>query len=235
MIAKKLLEIQKGLRALGKDAKAYNYNYVSGDKLLYYVRPKMDELGLLLLPEVLGVDTKEVLYPQWDSKARTVVEKKEVLYILSMRMTWTDTEDGETLSQEWKAAGMNAFDKGYGSALTYGERYYMLKVFHIATDADDVDAVSAERDKAMEEASAAPAPSPAPGTQAATPGFKPMDINDYWKVVKAEAEGRVSKSGRTYRDEYWKKTHAGRTEMEKFDDDVEQYKIDNGFYDKQGN
>ena len=62
-----------------------------------------------------------------------------------------------------------------------------------------------------------------------------MDINDYWKVVKAEAEGRVSKSGRTYRDEYWKKTHAGRTEMEKFDDDVEQYKIDNGFYDKQGN
>ena len=235
MIAKKLLEIQKGLRALGKDAKAYNYNYVSGDKLLYYVRPKMDELGLLLLPEVLGVDTKEVLYPQWDSKAKAVVDKKEVLYILSMRMTWTDTEDGETLSQEWKAAGMNAFDKGYGSALTYGERYYLLKVFHIATDADDVDAVSAERDKAMEGAVAASEPSPAPGTQAATPGFKPMEINKYWKVVKAAAEGRTSKAGKTYRAEYWEQTHAGRAEMAKFDDDVDQYKIDNGFYDKQGN
>lgn len=226
MIAKKLLEIQKGLRALGKDAKAYNYNYVSGDKLLYYVRPKMDELGLLLLPEVLGVDIREVLYPQWDSKAKAVVDKKEVLYILSMRMTWTDTEDGETLAQEWKAAGMNAFDKGYGSALTYGERYYLLKVFHIATDADDVDAVSAERDKAMEGASA--------GTQAATPGYKPMDINDYWKVIKAAAEGKTTKSGRTYREEYREKTHAGRAEMAKFDDDVDQYKIDNGFYDKQG-
>ena len=235
MIAKKLLEIQKGLRALEKDAKGYNYTYVSGDKLLFHVRPKMDELGLLLLPEVLGVDTKEVLYPQWDSKAKAVVDKKEVLYILSMRMTWTDTEDGETLSQEWKAAGMNAFDKGYGSALTYGERYYLLKVFHIATDADDVDAISTERDKAMEGAVAAQAPSPAPGAQAATPGFKPMDINDYWKVVQAAAEGKTSKSGRTYREEYREQTHAGRTEMEKFDDDVKQYKIDNGYYDKQRN
>ena len=230
MIAKKLLEIQKAVRALGKDAKAYNYDYVSGDKLLYFVRPKMDELGLLLLPEVLGVETKEILYPQWDGKAKAVVEKKEVLYILAMRMTWTDTEDGETFAQEWKAAGMNAFDKGYGSALTYGERYYLLKMFHIATDADDVDAVSADRDKAMEGA-----PAPAPGTQAATPGFKPMDINAYWKVVQAAAEGKTSKSGRTYREEYRVQTHAGRAEMARFDDDVDQYKIDNGYYDKQGN
>lgn len=229
MIAKKLLKIQKDLRALGKNAKAYNYDYVSGDKLLYFIRPKMDELGLLLLPEVLGVDTQEVVYPQWDSKAKAVVEKKEILYVLSMRMTWMDTEDGETLAQEWKAAGMNAFDKGYGSALTYGERYYLLKFFHIATDADDVDAVSADRDKAMEGAF----PSPAPGTQAATPGFKPMDINAYWKVVQAAAEGKTSKSGRTYREEYREQTHAGRAEMAKFDDDVDQYKIDNGYYDKQ--
>lgn len=229
MIAKKLLEIQKNLRALGKDAKGYNYEYVSGDKLLYFVRPKMDELGLLLLPEVLSVDTQEVVYPQWDSKANAVVEKKEILYVLSMRMTWMDTEDGETLAQEWKAAGMNAFDKGYGSALTYGERYYLLKFFHIATDADDVDAVPADRDKAMEGA----LPSPAPGTQAATPGFKPIDINTYWKVVQAAAEGKTSKSGRTYREEYREQTHAGRAEMAKFDDDVEQFKIDNGYYDKQ--
>ena len=109
MIAKKLLEIQKGLRALGKNAKGYNYEYVSGDKLPYYVRPKMDELGLLLLPEVLGVETKEILYPQWDGKARAVVEKKEVLYILAMRMTWTDAEDGETLAQEWSCELLSNF------------------------------------------------------------------------------------------------------------------------------
>lgn len=156
MIQQKLLEIQKSVRALQRDAKAYNYNYVSGDKLLYFVRPKMDELGLLLLPEVLGVETRDVTYQQWDKGAKAMVEKKEILYVLTMRMTWTDTKDGETLPQEWRAAGMNAFDKGYGSALTYGERYYLLKLFHIATDEDDVDAVSADRDAAMEVAEPAP-------------------------------------------------------------------------------
>ena len=156
MIHQKLIEIQKSVRALQRDAKAYNYNYVSGDKLLYFVRPKMDELGLLLLPEVLGVETRDVTYQQWDKGAKAMVEKKEILYVLTMRMTWTDTNDGETLPQEWKAAGMNAFDKGYGSALTYGERYYLLKLFHIATDEDDVDAVSSVRDAAMD--AAAPGP-----------------------------------------------------------------------------
>lgn len=156
MIRQKLIEIQKSVRALQRDAKAYNYNYVSGDKLLYFVRPKMDELGLLLLPEVLGVETRDVTYQQWDKGAKAMVEKKEILYVLTMRMTWADAEDGDTLSQEWRAAGMNAFDKGYGSALTYGERYYLLKLFHIATDEDDVDAVSSARDAAMDSAGPAP-------------------------------------------------------------------------------
>ena len=160
MIHQKLIEIQKSVRALQRDAKAYNYNYVSGDKLLYFVRPKMDELGLLLLPEVLGVETRDVTYQQWDKGAKAMVEKKEILYVLTMRMTWTDTKDGETLPQEWRAAGMNAFDKGYGSALTYGERYYLLKLFHIATDEDDVDAVSSVRDAAMDAAGPAPETKP---------------------------------------------------------------------------
>lgn len=179
MIHKKLLEIQKSVRALQKDAKAYNYDYVSGDKLLSHVRPKMDELGLLLLPEVLGVEARDMSYQQWDRAAKSMVEKKEVLYILSMRMTWTDTEDGETLSQEWRAAGMNAFDKGYGSALTYGERYYLLKLLHIATDADDVDAVSVARDEAMDPESRGPEGRKAsPGRKRAAPADNPPSLEE---------------------------------------------------------
>ena len=41
---------------------------------------------------------------------------------------------------------MNAWDKGLGSALTYGERYFLLKFFHIQTDYDDVDARQDESD-----------------------------------------------------------------------------------------
>lgn len=157
MILKKLMSIQRGLRSMSKDVKAYNYDYISGDKLLSYIRPKMDELGLVLLPEVLETRAEPLTYKAWDRGAKAVVDKTEVLYTLKMRMTWADTEDGETMGQEWQASGMNAFDKGFGSALTYGERYYLLKLFHIATDEDDVDAVSTKREAAMAASGAAPA------------------------------------------------------------------------------
>lgn len=140
MIQQKLLEIQKSVRALKADASGYNYKYLSGDKLLSVVRPKMDELGILLTPEILNVELRELRTQKWDNRAQTAVEQFNLLYILSMRMTWVDTEDGSTLAQEWKTAGENAIDKGYGSALTYGERYYLMKFFHLATDEDDVDA-----------------------------------------------------------------------------------------------
>ena len=39
----------------------------------------------------------------------------------------------------YKRQGMNGFEKGLGSALTYAERYFLLKYFHIATDEDDID------------------------------------------------------------------------------------------------
>ena len=140
MIQQKLLEIQKSVRALKADASGYNYKYLSGDKLLSVVRPKMDELGVLLTPEILGVELRELRTQKWDNRAQAPVEQFNLLYILSMRMTWVDTEDGSTLAMEWKAAGENTIDKGYGSALTYGERYFLMKFFHLATDEDDVDA-----------------------------------------------------------------------------------------------
>lgn len=140
MIQQKLLEIQKSVRALKADASGYNYKYLSGDKLLSVVRPKMDELGVLLTPEILGVELRELRTQKWDNRAQAPVEQFNLLYILSMRMTWVDTEDGSTLAMDWKAAGENAIDKGYGSALTYGERYFLMKFFHLATDEDDVDA-----------------------------------------------------------------------------------------------
>jgi hypothetical protein len=37
------------------------------------------------------------------------------------------------------ANGQNDFEKGLGSALTYAERYFLLKYFHISTDEDDID------------------------------------------------------------------------------------------------
>ena len=134
-IHKKLLELQKAVRGLGRDASGNGYQNVSGSKLLYFVRPKMDELGLLLKQEVLGIE-----YHREDYATRNG-QKAEMFTSVRMRFTWIDTEIGETDVNEFIANGMNAWDKGLGSALTYGERYFLLKYFHIPTDEDDVDAI----------------------------------------------------------------------------------------------
>jgi hypothetical protein len=176
----KLLELQRCSRAFKKDKQAFNYQYVTGDKLLAIIRPKMDDLGLILIPSITSVTTEPVTYQVWDGKAKELVDKMEILAKVEADFTWFDTETGDSLKQHWAGTGMNAFDKGFGSALTYAERYFLLKTFHLATDRDD--ALATERDAAIAEAeekaseqraaqkgAAAPAPSASPVHNPAAP------------------------------------------------------------------
>lgn len=125
-IYKKLLEIQKSINGLSKDSRGYNYDFVSGSKVLGYIKPLMNEQGLLLKQEIVDVVT-------------TPAGEKENLFTVSLKFTWIDTETGETDENMFAAAGCIGKDKGIGGALTYGERYFLLKFFHIATDKDDLD------------------------------------------------------------------------------------------------
>lgn len=129
-----MLEVQKGVVALQKDAQGNASQYLTGNKLLSAVRPLMDAQGLLLLPEVLEATFTPNEY------ATSKGSKKEFFCELKMRFTWVDSETGETLEQLWASTGQTGFDKSLGSALTYGERYYLMKMLHLQTDKDDVDA-----------------------------------------------------------------------------------------------
>lgn len=131
---KKLLALQQAVVGLTKDKKGNSYDYVSGDKVLGIVRPQMDKLGLLLTVDVLRAE-----YARQDYQTKNGA-KSEMFCTLELKFTWIDTDSGETLSNQWASSGMNGFDKSLGSALTYGERYFLLKFLHIATDKDDVDA-----------------------------------------------------------------------------------------------
>ena len=55
-----------------------------------------------------------------------------------MRFKRIDSATGEKDANLFGANGQNDWEKGLGSALTYGERYFLLKHFHTATDEDDV-------------------------------------------------------------------------------------------------
>lgn len=159
----KLLELQQSVRGLLPDSTGGtgNYRYVSGAKLLGVVRPKMDELGLLLKSEILEVVNTRTDY----TVGRDARPKAEMHTCLRMRFTWIDTESGEREECEWAANGQNDWDKGAGSAMTYGERYFLMKFFHIPTDEDDVDARpgdAQEGDKTAPPQASHPTPSPRP-------------------------------------------------------------------------
>ena len=132
-IYKKLHKIQSAILGLGKDKKGNNYEYVTGNKVLSEIKPLMNDLGLLLKQEVISIDNVRQDYATRNGN------KSEINSKVMMRFTWIDIETGEKDENLFGANGQNDWDKGVGSALTYGERYFLLKYFHIATDEDDID------------------------------------------------------------------------------------------------
>jgi hypothetical protein len=130
----KLLEIQKRIMGLGKDKTGNNYKYVTGDKVLGEIKPIMNEFGLLLKQEVLSIENTRQDYSLKNGNLKSEINSK-----VMMRFTWIDCETGERDENLFGANGQNDWDKGLGSALTYAERYFLLKFFHIATDEDDID------------------------------------------------------------------------------------------------
>lgn len=213
-VYKKLQEVQNATRKLAPNATgqtgAATYGYVAGSKLLGCIRPIMDKCGLILTQEVIGCTNTPMTY------ATRSGEKTEMFTSLHLRFTWIDTEDGSKLENEFFANGMNAWDKGLGSALTYAERYYLMKLFHIATDEDDVDALVKE-----EAIQVAPAPAPAPAPQIAT---ATCDRRTYLAMVKKQAVGTLAKSGKTYRETYIEMYAPDAEQLLIFDTDVADYK-----------
>jgi len=130
---KKLLEIQRKIIGLGKDKKSFGYDYVTGAKVLENIKPLMNEYGLLLKQEVLSIENTRQDYTTKQGA------KSEILSKVMMRFTWIDAETGDKDVNEFGANGQNDWEKGLGSSLTYAERYFLLKYFHISTDEDDID------------------------------------------------------------------------------------------------
>ncbi|WP_347217909.1 ERF family protein [Chryseobacterium sp.] len=145
----KLHSIQSKVNGLGKDKQSNTYSYVTGSKVLEYIKPLMNEYGLILKQEVLSIDNERMDYTvkgkRWEevNGQNKQIEydkpKSEILSKVMMKFTWIDSESGDKDENLFGANGQNDWEKGLGSALTYGERYFLLKFFHIATDEDDID------------------------------------------------------------------------------------------------
>lgn len=130
----KLLEMQRRVDKVVRDGKntSDKYDFASDENVLDTFRPLMDELGLLLIPSVTGSNLHEGTTRS--GTARYLTE-------LTVNMVWHDVASGAELTVPWYAQGVDlAGEKGVGKALTYAEKYFLLKFFHVATKKDDPDA-----------------------------------------------------------------------------------------------
>ncbi|GJM72960.1 hypothetical protein HMSSN036_51760 [Paenibacillus macerans] len=139
-IYQKLLEVRKAVSYLKKESQSSQYQYTGSAQVLASVREKINEQGLLLVPRINDKNllTETIEYTDGNKPKKTTTYFTE----LSMTMTWVNTDNpSETIECPWYSQGVDvAGEKGVGKALTYGEKYFILKFFNIPTDKDDPDA-----------------------------------------------------------------------------------------------
>lgn len=138
-IYQKIVEVRKSIEGFSKDKKSFGYEYVSGNQILRSIKVKMDELGLMLIPS-MDYDTL-----QWQKHEYVTSKGKEALdFIVQAKMTytWINAENPEEkIEIPWVCIGQQQDDisKAMGTAMTYNERYFLLKFFGLPTDEDDAD------------------------------------------------------------------------------------------------
>lgn len=148
-IYQKLIEVRKAVPYIQKADEGSQYKYTGSSRVLASVRDKLDELGLLLVPAVTNHNLllSEIEFKNESGNAT----KRTTTYFteLEMTMTWINADNPEEkIECGWYAQGVDiAGEKGVGKALTYGEKYFMLKFFNIPTDKDDPDAFQAKHEQ----------------------------------------------------------------------------------------
>lgn len=132
-VYRKLMALQRAIEVMPKDAKnqKMGFAYASSSGVLKRVREVMDEVGLLLLFDVI----RHEVVPNAAYKGA------QSLTVIDVAATWVDADNPESqVTMTWAGQGADDGEKGIGKALTYMEKYNVLKCLHIPTDEVDPDA-----------------------------------------------------------------------------------------------
>lgn len=174
----KLIEVRKCVPYLQKEKQSQQYKYVSSSQVLANCIAKMNELGVLLVPQVIDHRVTASAIEQEDKATGTVTKRTHTYFTeLDMEYTWINAEKPEErIVCSWYGQGIDtAGEKGVGKALTYAEKYFMLKFYNIATDQDDPDAFQTKHEEKV--APLKPVAKPAPA--------KEMPSEEYLQEVLA--------------------------------------------------
>lgn len=136
-LSQRILEVKKTIDFFRKDTKGYNFTYVSGTQVLSKIKAKMEEMGIMLFPEITFVNPLQII----EVPNRNGELHNEYIVSGTMNYVFEDVASREQKTIMWHFYGQQIDpSQAFGSALTYSERYFLLKFFNIPTDDADPDA-----------------------------------------------------------------------------------------------
>lgn len=102
----------------------------------------MIEHNLLLVPKTSDENYKQIEVTRFNKKASREVTTSEFVVEMKLTYLWIDADKPEEqLEVSFYSVGQqDDVSKAHGTALTYAERYFLMKFFNIPTDEDDADA-----------------------------------------------------------------------------------------------
>ena len=135
-IHQRINEAKHSMEGFIKDSKGYQYNYVSGSQVLHKLNPELYKHGINI--------TFKTSDAKYEAVNVVVKGKEKTEYIVSLNVHYTITNTDrieEKIESTIFAIGQQDDpSKALGTALTYSERYFLMKFFGLPTDEDDADA-----------------------------------------------------------------------------------------------
>lgn len=137
----KLAKIRKPVEVMQRNKSGFGYKYVTDTELLAKISGLMDKYGVSLVPSVVPNSTKVEPYSYEKTKGGKTEIVNEILVHGDMKYTWVNNDNpNEQIVVDWVMVGHQGDgSQGFGSALTYSMRYFLLKYFGVATPDDDPD------------------------------------------------------------------------------------------------
>lgn len=139
----KVAKIARGCGVMQKNGKGFNYKYTTEDEVLAAVTGLMKKynvsLVLSITPNTLQI--QPVHTTKYDKKADREVPVNEAIVSAEAVFTWVNLDNtDDKLEVPWVICGSQEdVSQAFGGALTYANRYFLLKSLQMATVEDDPD------------------------------------------------------------------------------------------------
>ena len=91
----KIADVKANIDGFTKDAKSYNYSYVSGSQVLHRIRNKMIENNLLLVPKTSEENYKQIDVTRFNKKAGREITTSEFIVEMKLTYVWINADKPE--------------------------------------------------------------------------------------------------------------------------------------------